>query len=139
MLYDSCPFLFNSCTKIIKNSRAGMTQAKINRQKSCLFKFRHPHTFSSSHIMPPFVTISPVHFHVTFRSLHSLPTILIVPPYTLQPINKKNLQHRLRHWRREVKKAATYSPTLHCSTIGASRLNFSVRNGKRWNPAAITT
>ena len=39
-------------------------------------------------------------------------------------------------WR---KKAATYSPALHCSTIGASGLNFSVRNGKRWNPAAITT
>ena len=37
------------------------------------------------------------------------------------------------------KKAATYSPTLHCSTIGASGLNFSVRNGKRWDPAAITT
>ena len=31
-------------------------------------------------------------------------------------------------------------PTLpHCSTIGASGLNFSVRNGKRWNPTAITT
>jgi len=28
---------------------------------------------------------------------------------------------------------------LHCSTIGASGLNFSVRNGKRWNPTAITT
>ena len=26
-----------------------------------------------------------------------------------------------------------------CSTIGAGRLNFSVRNGKRWNPAAIVT
>ena len=25
------------------------------------------------------------------------------------------------------------------STIGADRLNFSVRNGKRWNPVAITT
>ena len=35
--------------------------------------------------------------------------------------------------------AATYSPALHCSTIGASGLNFSVRNGKRWNPIAITT
>ena len=42
-------------------------------------------------------------------------------------------------WRPQVKKAATYSPTLHCSTIGASGLNFSVRNGKRWDPAAITT
>ena len=40
---------------------------------------------------------------------------------------------------RIIKKAATYSPTLHCSTIGASGLNFSVRNGKRWDPAAITT
>ena len=30
-------------------------------------------------------------------------------------------------------------PTLPrvCSTIGAGGLNFSVRNGKRWNPAAI--
>ena len=37
------------------------------------------------------------------------------------------------------KEAATYSPALHCSTIGASGLNFSVRNGKRWNPTAITT
>ena len=37
------------------------------------------------------------------------------------------------------KEAATYSPTLYCSTIGAGGLNFSVRNGKRWDPAAITT
>ena len=37
------------------------------------------------------------------------------------------------------KEAATYSPALHCSTIGAGGLNFSVRNGKRWDPAAITT
>ena len=35
--------------------------------------------------------------------------------------------------------AAAYSPTLLCSTIGAGGLNFSVRNGKRWNPAAKTT
>ena len=35
--------------------------------------------------------------------------------------------------------AASYSPALHCSTIGAGGLNFSVRNGKRWDPAAITT
>ena len=37
------------------------------------------------------------------------------------------------------KEAATYSPALHCSTIGAGGLNFSVRNGKRWDPTAITT
>ena len=36
------------------------------------------------------------------------------------------------------KTAATYSPTIR-STIGAGGLNFSVRNGKRWNPAAIAT
>ena len=37
------------------------------------------------------------------------------------------------------KEAATYSPTCDCSTIGVSGLNFSVRNGKRWDPTAITT
>ena len=37
------------------------------------------------------------------------------------------------------KLAITYSPTLHRSTIGASGLNFSVRDGKRWYPAAIVT
>ena len=31
----------------------------------------------------------------------------------------------------------TYSPTNLCSTIGAVGLNFSVRNGKRWNHNAI--
>ena len=35
-------------------------------------------------------------------------------------------------------RATTYSPTIS-STIGADGLNFSVRNGKRWNPAAIVT
>ena len=32
-------------------------------------------------------------------------------------------------------------PTLPrvCSTIGATVLNFSVRNGKRWNHSAVTT
>ena len=37
------------------------------------------------------------------------------------------------------KKAAAYSPALHCSTIGDDGLNFSVRDGKRWNTVAITT
>ena len=37
-----------------------------------------------------------------------------------------------------VKVAATYSPTWYRSTIGASELNFSVRDGKRWILAAIT-
>ena len=37
-----------------------------------------------------------------------------------------------------LKMAATYSPTKR-STIGTIGLNFSVRNGKRWNPNVITT
>ena len=40
--------------------------------------------------------------------------------------------------RRDPKTAATYSPTS-CSTIGVTKLNFSVRNGKRWNLRAIAT
>ena len=31
-----------------------------------------------------------------------------------------------------LKSATTYSPRYHSSTIGATRLNYSVRNGKRW-------
>ena len=37
------------------------------------------------------------------------------------------------------KKAATYSPALRRSTIGAPGLNFSVRDGKRWNTGAKAT
>ena len=40
---------------------------------------------------------------------------------------------------RSSKTAATYSPTRQGSTIGVGGLNFSVRDGKRWNPAAIAT
>ena len=36
-----------------------------------------------------------------------------------------------------IKVAMTYSPTNICSTIGAVGLNFSVRDGKRWDPNAI--
>ena len=50
---------------------------------------------------------------------------------------KKSLQTLLSE--DSLKKAATYSPTLRCSTIGALGLNFSVRDGKRWNPEAKTT
>ena len=44
----------------------------------------------------------------------------------------RNELKALGKWRR---------PTLPrvCSTIGATVLNFSVRNGKRWNHSAITT
>ena len=33
--------------------------------------------------------------------------------------------------------AAAYSPALTGSTIGDGGLNFSVRDGKRWDPASI--
>ena len=52
---------------------------------------------------------------------------------------KRREPRRLLSRALSVKKAASYSPALHCSTIGAGGLNFSVRNGKRWDPAAITT
>ena len=39
----------------------------------------------------------------------------------------------------DLEEAATYSPTALCSTIGVNGLNFSVRNGKRWDPIAIAT
>ena len=38
-----------------------------------------------------------------------------------------------------LKEAATYFPTTKCSIIGVSELNFSVRDGKRWDLTAITT
>ena len=50
-------------------------------------------------------------------------------PGTKKGVNPKGLT---------PKTAATYSPTIR-STIGAGGLNFSVRNGKRWDPAAIAT
>jgi hypothetical protein len=37
------------------------------------------------------------------------------------------------------KKATAYSPGCYPSTMGAGRLNFSVRDGKRWCPAAKVT
>ena len=37
------------------------------------------------------------------------------------------------------KVAATYSPTMQCSTIGDAELNDPVRNGKGWDLSAITT
>ena len=53
--------------------------------------------------------------------------------------NTKKPQRFLSRASHFIKTAASYSPALHCSTIGAGGLNFSVRNGKRWDPAAITT
>ena len=49
---------------------------------------------------------------------------------------KKGLQSRLTL---KTSSKRRQPPTLpHCSTIGANGFNFSVRNGKRWDTAAIT-
>ena len=61
------------------------------------------------------------------------------PSYILKSKKKRVLVSFESRTLSEIKKAATYSPALHCSTIGDGGLNFSVRNGKRWDPAAITT
>ena len=52
-------------------------------------------------------------------------------------INKKRSSGQ-KPDQRTLKVAAACSPTVR-STIGDGGLNFSVRNGKRWNPNAITT
>ena len=61
------------------------------------------------------------------------------PPFLNGHTKKESLHGYNRRRTLLTKKAATYSPAFHRSTIGASGLNFSVRNGKRWNPAAMTT
>ena len=66
--------------------------------------------------------------------MESTHNIHILPSQNEQALSA-NVALRALVW----KKAATYSPALHCSTIGAGGLNFSVRNGKRWDTAAITT
>ena len=40
---------------------------------------------------------------------------------------------------RLLKLAATHFPTWYSSIIGVNGLNFSVRDGKRWIPVAVTT
>ena len=53
------------------------------------------------------------------------------------PTQKKKV--RLTSVNRTFRKAAaTYSPTWWGSTIGAGGFNFSVRDGKRWFPTALT-
>ena len=66
----------------------------------------------------------------------SLPPSLLLPSTPLPPHEEAPASLRTsglsqQKWR---------LPTLPrvCSTIGASGLNFSVRDGKRWDPAAIT-
>ena len=43
------------------------------------------------------------------------------------------------HWWNTRVPATTYFPRENSSIFGADRFNFSVRNGKRWDPIAIIT
>ena len=55
----------------------------------------------------------------------------------MRGINSKKRSPELSFRASRKKVAMTYSPTNICSTIGAVGLNFSVRDGKRWDPNAI--
>ena len=57
----------------------------------------------------------------------------------VRPPRRENTKKKTNPFWIGLKEAATYSPTTKCSTIGVSELNFSVRNGKRWDLTAITT
>ena len=68
-----------------------------------------------------------IHFPLSFAKITF---IYYNAKFEMSPNGKKSPKHTFRRLSLS-KEAATYSPALHCSTIGASGLNFSVRNGKR--------
>ena len=67
----------------------------------------------------PSLSIIAIHLHIGIKKVLSA--------------LRKNQENSLK------KVATTYSPTTKCSTIGAVGLNYSVGDGKRWNPNAMIT
>ena len=73
----------------------------------------------------------------------------LIPILTNQPINLVNIITQSTQGTKKAscnislheafKKRRLSTLPQNCSTIDVDRLNFSVRNGKRWNPVAITT
>ena len=59
-------------------------------------------------------------------------------PVGVSGVHKKRFPGRVFRPGNPKRTAATYSPTWWGSTIGACELNFSVRNGKRWDLTAVT-
>src|SRR5574344_2262117 len=57
--------------------------------------------------------------------------------YSLRYGHKKKVPGRSCDLSGTLRTAAAYSSDWYVSTIGDGGLNFSVRNGKRWCPAAI--
>ena len=58
---------------------------------------------------------------------------------TLVAESEEELKSLLMKVKKESEKVGLKLNTHKRSTIGVTRLNFSVRNGKRWNPCAIAT
>ena len=73
----------------------------------------------------------------------SLPLQVALPPpsKTKTPPGKEGFRHKkkVRPYDLTLKRRLPTLPRENRSTIGVSELNFSVRNGKRWNLTAITT
>ena len=63
------------------------------------------------------------------------------PSKTKTPPGKEGFRHKkkVRPYDLTLKRRLPTLPRENRSTIGVSELNFSVRNGKRWNLTAITT
>ena len=55
------------------------------------------------------------------------------------PFHALKQQKKVRSCDLTLKRRLPTLPHDKCSTIGVSELNFSVRNGKRWNLTTITT
>ena len=74
-------------------------------------------------------------------TLSSLPphTHLPCPIYAKRPGGLSSPGRVCRALKHGENRAASCSPALRRSTIGATGLNFSVRNGKRWDTGAIAT
>ena len=88
--------------------------------------------------------------YLSSSSLHHT-QISSIPLATTQVIDERYRQSLLQTHKKDsyqiitligvscIKKGGDLLSRLVDSTIGATGLNFSVRNGKRWNPGAITT
>ncbi|MDD7462117.1 MAG: hypothetical protein PUK67_06590, partial [Prevotellaceae bacterium] len=97
---------------MLRNQKAGFLFAQLLYIEAYYTPYK-PHKLS------PYRTYRIYH---TYHSHLSIPYPLPPPKHKTQ----KSLQESLPEGSRNEKKAATYSPALHCSTIGASGLNFSV-------------
>ena len=135
-----CYFIY-SMTKVIK--KYILTTKRILKSLSPNIITIHVLQYKQSYATPYHsISTAPISFSIHHYRFSSSLTALSHSSFPLQAImtrHQKSLRKAPALRRLHVKKAATYSPTLHCSTIGADGLNFSVRNGKRWNPDAITT